>query len=129
MRKWNFNGWQRLWAASGILYAIFIMIITLSIFPFELTPVNRCLDPQFPMYGNPFCDLIFADGESNLKSYPAYEAQLLEKQSNILRKNQLKILGTSLLYWLGPMLLLYLIGVLAAWVIRGFKNNHKNGSH
>ncbi|HAU1234319.1 TPA: hypothetical protein ACMWW0_001970 [Legionella pneumophila] len=104
--KIKINGWQRLWITVGILYFVFIVLITWTIFPTEL-PIEQfgCNDPRNPLYGNPFCDLPI-DKEFVLKQ---------------LHHEQINILINAFLMWILPLILLYIIGFLIKWTYDGFK--------
>lgn len=111
------NGWQRLWITTGIFYFFVVMFIFWIIFP-RATEIPKCDDPQYPLYGNMFCDLSPTDRDN----MPQYQL-ILKSREATLHNKQIDTIKIAICLWLGPLLLLYVCGLLIRWIYRGFKES------
>nr|HAT8714955.1 hypothetical protein [Legionella jordanis] len=122
--KNRLNGWQRLWVTIGIVYLLGIISFAWIIFPTEIPQIDRCKDPRYPLYNNPFCDLVPIPPKKDAKDLLAYEEILKIEQKKVLREEQFQLFKFAILLWIIPMLFLYALGLLIAWVYKGFKSNN-----
>jgi hypothetical protein len=139
--KMKLNGWQRLWVVLSALYLAIVIVFTWSSWPtrrqidnswvYDL--INATKDPKDYAYEIRDAYKDIPDGELiqriNAKYSEKSEYKEILKTTNLkyqmeiesLGKDRFKTGGIALLAWLIPIGLIYLLGVAAGWIYKGFK--------
>lgn len=130
------GGWTRLWILVSVIYVFPVGIFTYSGIPkksqYEFVRFRETLDlvkehnyeidgvDELPSVGYEkfvrACHKQFGDTLDFTKIESDYKNKI-----NNHRKEQFKIVGTGFVFWIVPVVLLYLLGWSIRWVIEGFK--------
>lgn len=144
-----FNGWQRLWLVVVAMYLVPVVFLTIDALPTASAySTTRVLDtiefagrqmesskPGYTFEGSHavrekyYSDLtdeqIIERVHAKFKDridFSKIESEYKRRLDNLYAE-QIKVVGSSLLWWIIPSALLYLFGVAVAWVIRGFRRD------
>lgn len=111
------NGWRRLWLVATVVFGIYML--------------QSLLFEAYPKL--PTAEKIERTYQSNLKSLQNYtdpeDIAWWKNHYQGIRKTELEnmpfdrvvMIGAPLVIWIGGSLLVYSIGWVVAWVIRGFR--------
>lgn len=135
------NGWHRLWVLIAILYLAVIIAINWSSFPtknhiykdwyLELCNLTGQNPDEEQRNYNQLVLILENKIEISRKIYwGTYNAMLEirtrhESKLNSLIKEQTQVFIKLLYIWMIPLLCIYVIGWLIAWVYKGFVNPSK----
>jgi hypothetical protein len=141
------NGWQRLWIVLSVIYLIVVVAFVIAVMPRashyarsrlynSIDTVGRYLerdDASFRYEGGwtmrtkYYADL--SDEQVLAKLHDKYKDKVdfdpveseYRRKMNRRLLEQAQTFGIALLFWLIPVVALYILGVGVAWIIRGFR--------
>jgi hypothetical protein len=150
----HINGWQRLWVVLVVLYLVPVIASTLGKWPTEYkfndAMILECIESAARHSESTTPGLTYEKARAELmwdyygsfdskpdiwaiegiRSAYGDKANIVEIQDKYIdkivniRTEQAKVFGVAVLWWLIPSALLYLIGLVIAWVIQGFRSDH-----
>ena len=145
------NGWQRLFVVAASLWLVAVAVWTVHILP-KADDWRRTwrafAEAEVPamrhMSGGPWCDYraASAPGENPYQVMMECDAATAKDVPEADRKHYMEVIskgeaaiqdelpaaqwglaGGMFLWWLIPSLLLYVAGLVVAWVVRGFRKS------
>ncbi len=144
MRK--LNGWQRLWVVLSAIYLLAVGIVTTLVFmpkeelikrawAYDLIDVVRDHDTSLRSKTtggilNQYSDLSYDEIISRVQKkhskpnmiaeYTVINKKYEDRLAN-LGKEKIKGVSIGFLFWLVPVILVYVLGLAAGWIYRGFR--------
>ena len=124
------NGWQRLWAVVAIAWLPATVWIAAEDFPNEQDrPTYESAYFERQKWNKTLSD--FYSRKSPEQQSPEQKSQdiwrSVEEANRQIDKEmqsaQLAAVGKAMALWLGPMVALYLLGIAAGWIRRGFHSS------
>ena len=130
------NGWQRLWVVLSTTYLLIVAAVALSNLPTEGGVTSTEVLPHISI---PSLLLMrgaaekqswsqHIDGETTIpipagldkEGVEVFKADYKRAVQLALRAKNIALLGRALLWWLAPVVALYLLGYSVAWIRKGF---------
>jgi len=136
------SGWQRLWLVLSVIYLIVVAAFTIILMPkasqYSSSMVHDTIQTTIdnvPKLSNMYVYQIreaysdFSDEELIQKIHEKYKDEVdfdaIEKKyrnkMSHLPSVRAKFIGLGLLFWVAPIVLVYILGISVGWIVKGFK--------
>ena len=124
------NGWQRLWVLATVLWLIVVAFFSITSAPrkFERAPLppDSSLEEQ---YSRQQTDVALSKPPTSLNAEgKLFLAKAIRERAEIKKMYVHDLCAHiffSLLFWIIPVVFIYLFGFSIGWVLQGFKKSHK----
>jgi hypothetical protein len=136
------SGWQRLWLVLSVIYLIAVAAFTVILMPkasqylsSRVYDTVRTIKDNVPELSGMYVYQIreaysdFSDEEIIQKIHEKYKDEVdfdaIEKKyrnkMSRLPSMRAKFIGLGLLFWVAPIVLVYILGISVGWIVKGFK--------
>lgn len=139
------NGWQRLWLVLSVIYLIVVIGFTFTLMPKASQYLSSRVYDTVRTIKDNVAELSLNTSLSTFEIREAYSDLSDEEFIQIIHKNykdkvdfdaiekkyrnkmsrlpsvRAKFIGLGLLFWIGPIILIYILGISVGWIVKGFK--------
>ena len=136
------SGWQRLWLILSVIYLIVVAAFTVISMPkasqYSSSRVHdtiRTIIDNVPKLSGMYVYQIrevysdFSDEELIQKIHEKYKDKVDFDATEKKYRNKMsrlpsvraKFIGLGLLFWIVPVVLVYILGISGGWIVKGFK--------